>query len=95
MSESPEPTIQPASATDASLRAAKPNGLRRAVTWVGIVAGSIFAVTAIFVAGAATGWLPAWHEQHGPQVMSMPRPGAPPMGPTAGDKCCCEKMAKK
>ncbi|MGH3634817.1 MAG: hypothetical protein ACRDTS_12160 [Mycobacterium sp.] len=58
---------------------------------MGIIAATVFIVGAIFVAGAATGWLPAWHDQHHPAV-SMPHPGNPPM---AGDKCCCEKMAKK
>lgn len=85
MSEAPESSIESVSGSP------QPNRLRRALAWVGIVAGSVVIIAAIFVAGAATGWHPAWHDQHH-QVVSMPRPSAPPM---AGDKCCCEKMAKK
>jgi hypothetical protein len=58
---------------------------------VGIVAGSAFIVGVIFVSGAATGWLPAWHDQYQQQTVGMPQHGDPPMGPMAGDKCCCEK----
>lgn len=89
MSESPESGIDPAP------EAPKSNRLRRALTWVGIIAGTTFIVAAIFVAGAATGWLPAWHNHHGQQAVSMPAKGDPPMSPSGGDKCCCEKMAKK
>jgi amino acid transporter len=89
MGETPESGIESAP------EATNPNRLRRALTWVGIIAGTVFIVGAIFVAGAATGWLPAWHDHHGPQAISMPTQSPPPMGPAGGDKCCCEKMGKK
>jgi hypothetical protein len=89
MSETPESSIDSAPEVTESGR------LRRALTWVGIVAGAVFIVGAIFVAGAATGWLPAWHDHHGPQAVSMPHKGDPPMKPAGGDKCCCDKMEKK
>jgi len=61
------------------------------VRWVGIVAGTVFILGAIFVAGAATSW-----NNYQQQAISMPQKGdPPPAGPTDGDKCCCEKMAKK
>jgi hypothetical protein len=86
MSESPEPEV------DSEPEATRPNRLRRALTWVGIVAGTVFILGAIFVAGAATSW-PNHHQQ---QAISMPQKGdPPPAGPAGGDKCCCEKMAKK
>jgi hypothetical protein len=89
MSETPESGIDSAPEVTESGR------LRRALTWVGIVAGAVFIVGAIFVAGAATCWLPAWHDHHGPQAVSMPHKGDPPMKPAGGDKCCCDKMEKK
>ena len=86
MSESTE------SGVDSEPEATKPNRLGRALTWVGIVAGTVFILGAIFVAGAATGW----HNHHQQQAISMPQKGdPPPPGPAGGDKCCCEKMAKK
>lgn len=85
MSETPESGIGSAPEVTESSR------LRRALTWVGIVAGAVFIVGAIFVAGAATGW----HDHHGPQAISMPQKGDPPMNPEGGDKCCCDKMEKK
>jgi hypothetical protein len=85
MSESTEPGV------DSELEATKPNRLGRALTWVGIVAGAVFILGAIFVAGAATGW----HSHHQQQAISMPQKGdAPPAGPAGDDKCCCEKTAK-
>jgi hypothetical protein len=89
MNETPESEI------DSAPEATKSNRLRRALTWVGILAGTVFIVGAIFVAGAATGSLPAWHNHHGQQAISMPQKGDPPMGPASGEKCCCEKMAQK
>jgi hypothetical protein len=86
MSESTEPGV------DSEPDATKPNRLGRALTWVGIVAGTVFILGAIFVAGAVTGW----HNQPQQQAISMPQKGEPPpAGPAGGDKCCCEKMAKK
>lgn len=85
MSETPESGIGSAPEVTESSR------LRRALTWVGIVAGAVFIVGAIFVAGAATGW----HDHHGPQAISMPQKDEPPMNPAGGDKCCCDKMEKK
>jgi hypothetical protein len=87
MTGTPEPRIESSSVAEESL-STKPNRLRRALTWVGIVAGSVLIVGGIFVAGAATGWLPAWHSHHEPQAISMPHKGDPPM---PGDKCCCDK----
>jgi hypothetical protein len=89
MSETPETGI------DSEPQATTPNRLRRVLTWVGIIAGSVFIVGGIFIAGAATGWLPAWHDHHGQQAISMPHQGDMPKGPAGDDKCCCEKMAKK
>ena len=87
MSESTEPGV------DSEPEATKPNRLGRALTWVGIVGGTVFILGAIFVAGAAT---TGWHNQQQQQAISMPRQGdPPPAGPAGGDKCCCEKMAKK
>jgi hypothetical protein len=86
MSESPEP------AAESEPEATKPSGLGRVLTWVGIVAGTLFILGAIFVAGAATGW----HNHYQQQAISIPEKGDPlPAGPAGGDKCCCEKMAKK
>ena len=86
MSETPEPE------DDSEPEATKPSRLRRALTWVGIVGGTVFILGAIFVAGAAT----SWHNHDQQQAISMPQKGdPPPAGPTDGDKCCCEKMAKK
>jgi hypothetical protein len=86
MSESPESGVDP------EPEATKPNRLGRALTWVGIIAGTVFILGAIFVAGAATGW----HNHHQQQAVSMPQKvDPPPPGPSGGDKCCCEKMAKK
>jgi flagellar basal body-associated protein FliL len=86
MSELPEPGV------DSEPEATKPNRSSRALTWVGIVAGTVFILGAIFVAGAAT----SWHNQHQQQAISMPQKvEPPPPGPAGGDKCCCEKMAKK
>jgi hypothetical protein len=81
MSETPESKIEPST---------RQNRLRRALTWVGIFAGAVFIAGVIFVSGAATGWLPAWHDQHEQQTVSMPQ-GDPPMGPMMGDTCCCSK----
>jgi hypothetical protein len=89
MSETPESGI------DSAPQVTEPRKLRRALTWVGIVAGSVFIVGAIFVTGAATGWLPAGHDHHGQQTTSIAQKGDPPMNPAGGDKCCCEKMEKK
>jgi flagellar basal body-associated protein FliL len=86
MSESPEPGV------DSEAEATKPNRSSRALTWIGIVAGTVFILGAIFVAGATT----SWHNQHQQQAISMPQKGdPPPAGPAGGDKCCCEKMAEK
>jgi hypothetical protein len=86
MSESPEPGV------DSEPEATEPNRRGRALTWIGIVAGTVFILGAIFVAGAAT----SWHNHHQQQAISMPQKGdPPPAGPAGGDKCCCEKMAKK
>jgi hypothetical protein len=83
MSESTEAGV------DSEPEATKANRRGRALTWVGSVAGTVFILGAIFVAGAATGW----HKQ---QAISTPQKGdPPPAGPAGGDKCCCEKMAKK
>jgi hypothetical protein len=89
MSETPESGI------DSASEVTEPSRLRRALTRVGIVAGAVFIVGVIFVAGAATGWLPGWHDHHGQQAISMAQKGDPPMNPAGGDKCCCEKMEKK
>jgi hypothetical protein len=86
MSESPEPGV------DSDAETTKPNRTGRALTWIGIVAGTVFILGAIFVAGAAT----SWRNHHQQQVISMPQKGdPPPASPAGGDKCCCEKMAKK
>jgi flagellar basal body-associated protein FliL len=86
MSESPEPGV------DSEAAATKPNRSSRALTWIGIVAGTVFILGAIFVAGAAT----SWHNQHQQQAISLPQKGyPPPAGPAGGDKCWCEKMAEK
>jgi hypothetical protein len=87
MSESPEPGV------DSDAETTKPNRLARALTWIGIVAGTVFILGAIFVAGAAT----SSHNHHQQQAISMPQKSdpPPPAGPAGGDKCCCEKMAKK
>jgi hypothetical protein len=86
MSESPEPGV------DSESEATEPNRPGRALTWIGIVAGTVFILGAIFFAGAAT----SWHNQHQQQAISMPQKSdPPPAGPAGGDKCCCEKMAKK
>lgn len=86
MTESTEPGVE------SEPEATKPNRLGRALTWVGIVAGTVFILGAIFVAGAVTGW----HNHPQQQAISMPQKGEPPSaGPTGGDNCCCEKMAKK
>jgi hypothetical protein len=89
MSESTQSTI------DSEPEATKPSRLGRALTWVGIVAGTVFILGAIFIAGAATTWLPAWHDHHEQQAISMSQKGDPPAGPAGGEKCCCEKMATK
>ncbi|UQX12022.1 hypothetical protein [Candidatus Mycobacterium methanotrophicum] len=75
MSQSPESEI------DSEVQALKPNRLRRALTWVGIVAGAVVIVGAIFVAGAAMGWLPAGHDHHGQQPISVAPEGWPADGP--------------
>jgi hypothetical protein len=86
MSESTEPGIDP------EPEATKPNTLGRALTWLGIVAGTVFILGAIFVAGAATGS----HNHPQQQAISMPQKGDPPPAEqSGGDKCCCDKMAKK
>ena len=86
MSESTEPAV------DSESEATKPNRLGRALTWIGIVAGTVFILGAIFVAGAAT----SWHNHHQQQAISMlQKSEPPPADPASGDKCCCEKMAKK
>ncbi|MGA8546431.1 MAG: hypothetical protein WB785_14375 [Mycobacterium sp.] len=100
MSETPEPTTEPTSAADESSDSSKPDRLRRALTWVGIVAGSVIVVAAIFVSGAATSWLSGRDDQSrheascmmGMQDMPkgpMPMPGDKP--PMPGDKDCCGK----
>jgi flagellar basal body-associated protein FliL len=87
MSESPEPGV------DSEPEATKPNRQGRALTWIGIVAGTVLILGVIFVAGAAT---TGWHDHQQQQAISMPQKGDPPRaGPAGGDKCCCEKMAKK
>jgi hypothetical protein len=43
MSESPEPGV------DSEAEATKPNRSSRALTWIGIVAGTVFILGAIFV----------------------------------------------
>jgi hypothetical protein len=88
MSESTE-SIE--SGSDSEPEAIQPSRLGRALTWVGIVAGTFFILGAIFVAGAAT----SWHEHPQGQAISMPEKGDAPAGPPGGDKCRCEKMAKK
>jgi len=87
MSESTEPGV------DSEPEAKKPNRPGRALTWVGIVAGTFFILGAIFVAGAAT---TGWNDHHQQQAISMPQKGDPPSpAPAGGDKCCCDKMARK
>jgi hypothetical protein len=86
MSESPDSEV------DSKAEATKPNRLGRALTWIGIVAGTVFILGAIFVAGAAT----SWHNHHQQQAISMlQKSEPPPADPASGDKCCCKKMAKK
>jgi hypothetical protein len=70
----------------------------RALTWVGIVAGVVVVVAAIFVSGAATGWLSGQHDQPRHEAACMmgmkdmpkgPMPGG--KGPMPAGKDCCSK----
>jgi predicted phage tail protein len=89
MSETPESTNEPMSVTAESPSSTKPRArLRQALTWVGIVAGAVIVVAAIFISGAATAWLSGWHDQHRQQACMMDM-GNSPTGPMAGDKDCC------
>jgi hypothetical protein len=98
MSETSEPTNEPTSAAHESSDSTKPNRLRRALTWVGIVAGVVVVVAAIFVSGAATGWLSGQHDQPRHEAACMmgmkdmpkgPMPGG--KGPMPAGKDCCSK----
>jgi hypothetical protein len=89
MSETPEPTSGPISATDELADSTKPARLRRALTWVGIVAGVAVVVAAIFVSGAATGWLSGRHDQPRHVAACMMGMKDAPKGPMTGDKDCC------
>lgn len=90
MSENPETAVESAPARDGDHR------LRRALTWVGIVAGVVFIVAVVFFSGFAlgrgSGGYHGWHRGHvgqmdpggGPGGCPMMRSGAvmgPDMGP--------------
>jgi hypothetical protein len=97
MSETPEPASESTSFAEQSADSAKPTGLRRALTWVGIVAGVVVVVAAIFVSGAATGLLSGGHDQprHEAACMmdmkGMNDMKDMPKRPMTGDKDCCGK----
>ena len=75
MSESTEPAV------DSEPEATKPNRQGRALTWIGIVAGTAFILGAVFVAGAAT---TGGHDHQQQQAISMPQKGDPSSPTPAG-----------
>jgi hypothetical protein len=97
MSETPEPATESTSLAENSADSAKPARLRRILTWVGIVAGAVFVVAAIFVSGAATAWLSGGHghPRHEAACMmdmkGMNDMKDMPKGPMPADKDCCGK----
>ncbi|GBE67378.1 hypothetical protein MFM001_38400 [Mycobacterium sp. MFM001] len=86
MTETAEPTSEPESAPG------KPTRLRRALTWAGIAAAGAIVAAAVFISGAATGWLPGWHGHFRTEACMMSKDDAP-KGPMPGDKGCCPKKA--
>ncbi len=96
MSETPETTSGSTAVSHEAADSTKPAKLRRALTWVGIVAGAVFVVAAIFVAGAATSWFSGQHDQPRHEAGCMAgmkdMPNAPMPGdkaPMADGKDCC------
>jgi hypothetical protein len=91
MSETPEPTTEPTSAAPESSASAKPARLRQALIWVGIVAGIVVVVAAIFVSGAATSWFSDQHDQSRNEAGCMTGMKDMPKAPMPNDKDCCSK----
>ena len=91
MSETPKPATESTSFAENSADSAKPAGLRRILTWVGIVAGAVVVVAAIFVSGAATAWLSGGHGHPRHEAACMMDMKGMPKGPMTGDKDCCGK----
>jgi hypothetical protein len=91
MSETPDPTSEPTSVAHETADSTKPAVLRRALTSVGIIAGVVIVVAAIFVSGAATGWLSGRHDQPRHEAACMMHMKDAPKGPMPGDKDCCSK----
>jgi hypothetical protein len=89
MSETPESTNESTSLPQESPESTRPRTrLRQALTWSGIAAGAAIIAAAIFISGAATGWLPGWHDQQRPEAACMMGKGDSPKGPMAGGQDC-------
>jgi predicted metal-binding membrane protein len=101
MSETPEPTTESTPVSHEPADATKPARLRRALTWVGIVAGAVIVVAAIFVAGAATSWFSGRDDQPRHEASCMMGMKDMPSSPMPGDKgqmpdgkdCCGPKKS--